>query len=487
MSVVKIFLPKNVFYKQKECEIFGEIQITEKSISYFVVSDENQNELRHLGYVVPLGKKINKDVSMIFSYDSHHPSIYLTKLNIKTPSTTVPIVCLYDSKKIVQLHYPDQKKCKYDQNPGDTRMLYDLLVSFQNKPNKAVSRHTILALLLSFIWECIHRSFAAVEYPPICWFFKKLVLYEQYTNWKMIKSTRKRTANIILDKILGLVLMIILLLLITKPGDDLIQISHFVIQRLRQLLGALKGSPIGLKLNDHLNNFFLDCFTYHIDLWATFLELIEPIVRQLFVPMALLGLMGFSFQLAMLADLIGLVGLHAHSFYIYTAVLYKVEIKGLQVLWKVVLGKRRNPLKNRVEAHEYMNRQLYLATMFFASLVFLLPTILVYYTVFTTLRLAIFLVTVILKSIQRTIIEFPLETLIKWSLGRFFEIDSLYLQHINMAFQQNFMKTTVFEMNVKSSRLSRVFSCEAGFLKENKLNENVTLKSILIKILKGSF
>ncbi|XP_055841436.1 uncharacterized protein LOC129908735 [Episyrphus balteatus] len=487
MSVVKIFLPKYLFYNKKECEIFGEIQITEKSISYFVISDENRNELRHLGYVVPAGKKINKDVSMIFSHDSIHSSIYLTKLSIKTSNATVPNIFLYDAHKIVQLHYSEKKKCKYDKDSGDTRMLYDLLVSFQKKPTKTANRQAILAMLISFVWECIHRSFSIVEYRPIFWGFKKLVLYEQYIKWKTIKATRKRTANIVLDKLIGVVVMITLLLFITKPGDDLIQVSHYVIHQLRQLLGALKGNPIGLKLNDHLNNFFLDCFTYHIDLWATFLDLIEPIVRQLFVPMALVGLMGFSFQLAMLADLIGLVGLHAHSFYIYTAVLYKVEIKGLQVLWKVVLGKRRNPLKNRVEAHEYMNRQLYLATMFFASLVFLLPTILVYYTVFTTLRLAIYLVTILIKTIQRTIIEFPLQTLIKWSLGRFYEIDSLHLQHLNMTLHQNFMKMSVFEINVKSSSLSRVFACEAGFLKENKPNENITLKSILLKIIQGSF
>lgn len=487
MSVVKIFLPKNLFYNKKESEIYGEIQITEKSISYFIISDENRNELRHLGYIVPVEKKVNKDVSVLFSYDSKYSAIFLTKLSIKTSENTVPNVCIYDPQKIVQLHYSKHKKCKYDEGSGDIRMLYDLLVSFEKKPNKKVQRQAILSTLLTFVWECIHSLFLLVEYPPISWGFSKLVLSEQYTKWKITKATRQRTVNIVLDKMLGIIVMVILLLFITQPGDYLIQVSHFVIQQLRYLLGALKGSPIGLKLNDHLNNFFLDCFTYHIDLWATFLDLIEPIVRQLFVPMALLGLMGFSFQLAMLADLISLVGLHAHSFYIYTAVLYKVEIKGLQVLWKVVLGKRRNPLKNRVEAHEYMNRQLYLATMFFASLMFLLPTILVYYSVFTTLRLAIYLVTISIKSIQRTIIEFPLETLIKWSIGRFYEIDSLYLQHKPIMFQQNCTKTSVFEIKVKSSSLSRVFAFNAEFLKETKSDEDVTLKSILVKILKGTF
>lgn len=42
-------------------------------------------------------------------------------------------------------------------------------------------------------------------------------------------------------------------------------------RQLQELLDALKGSPVGLKLNVDLNNFFLDSFRYHVDLWAAFL------------------------------------------------------------------------------------------------------------------------------------------------------------------------------------------------------------------------
>lgn len=37
----------------------------------------------------------------------------------------------------------------------------------------------------------------------------------------------------------------------------------------------LKGSPVGLKLNAQLNNFLLDCFVYHVDLWWNFLGILE--------------------------------------------------------------------------------------------------------------------------------------------------------------------------------------------------------------------
>lgn len=46
---------------------------------------------------------------------------------------------------------------------------------------------------------------------------------------------------------------------------------QFIVRQLQELLDALKGSPVGLKLNVDLNNFFLDSFRYHVDLWAAFL------------------------------------------------------------------------------------------------------------------------------------------------------------------------------------------------------------------------
>uniref|UniRef100_A0A1B0G1I7 RING-type E3 ubiquitin transferase n=1 Tax=Glossina morsitans morsitans TaxID=37546 RepID=A0A1B0G1I7_GLOMM len=285
-----------------------------------------------------------------------------------------------------------------------------------------------------------------------------------------------------------------------RPARDyLIETSHVSskvkIICSRTLLNSLRGAPIGLKLNVQLNGFLLDCFGYHVHLWATFLDLIEPFVRKLFVPIALLGAMGLSYQLASLTDLITIMGLHAHCFSIYSAVLYKVEIKGLQVLWKVVLGKRKNLLKNRVESHNYKNRQLYLTTIFFASLLFLFPTILTYYIVFTTLRLCIFLFNLILKTLRRRLLEFPFEMLIRWCSGNFYNIEALeleYLQHImplvrQPQIQMPMLNITVFILHIHSSSLGRVFSCESGILKELEAKEKNTIKSICQRILVGKF
>lgn len=73
-----------------------------------------------------------------------------------------------------------------------------------------------------------------------------------------------------LDVFLGIA-AILALLYAGQPYVQLTTYTEMVVIRVRSLLAALKGFPIGLKLNIELNNFLLDIFTYHINLWVTFL------------------------------------------------------------------------------------------------------------------------------------------------------------------------------------------------------------------------
>lgn len=81
---------------------------------------------------------------------------------------------------------------------------------------------------------------------------------------------------------------------------------------------------MGLKVNVHLNDFLLNCFIYHINLWKTFLskktnrilpelriiinniltDIVSPAINYLCVVLSVFGMCGFSFQLAMLSDLL---------------------------------------------------------------------------------------------------------------------------------------------------------------------------------------
>ena len=55
-------------------------------------------------------------------------------------------------------------------------------------------------------------------------------------------------------------------------------------------------------------------------------------------------------------------------------------------LWRLFRGKKWNILRERVDTAEYDISQLFLGTLLFTTLVFLLPTILLYYGIFAAVR-----------------------------------------------------------------------------------------------------
>ncbi|XP_011291559.1 uncharacterized protein LOC101890935 [Musca domestica] len=533
---IKIFLPLELFYSKENCNIYGENKIGDNNcISYYItcaIADAKNNKggsevnrlqitqrFRHLGHIVNAKEAItlqrHQDVALSFVYDDETPNIYLNKLSIKPEKPGKINVFLFEERRILKLQdlredldakvadECDDEDASATHN-DDLHILYQLLNVKDTIVHDDTRGGPIEDFFAHDVKRCVFRGFefsfnfmmwlltVFLYQPPFKYIFQHTVLCEHYREWIKFRNCGKRRFNIAFDTFLGLCVMLILILYIDNPGNYLITSAHYIVNKFRLLLHSLKGSPIGLKLNVQLNNFLLECFGYHVELWDTFLNAIEPCIRQLFVPITILGSMGLSYQLALLSDIISVIGLHAHCFSIYAAVLYKVEIKGLQVLWKMFLGKRKNVLKNRVESHSYMNRQLYLGTVFFACLLFLFPTVLTYYVVFTTLRLGIGFVSYILKMIRRQILEFPMEMLLNWSVGRFYDSDSLQLEYVEHTpsplLQQDMeMKMCVFKLKVNPSSLGRVLSCHSGVLQELVAKENNSIKNVSRKILTGTF
>lgn len=62
---------------------------------------------------------------------------------------------------------------------------------------------------------------------------------------------------------------------------------------------------------------------------------------------------------------------------------------GLCALWRLFLGRKYNPLRNRVDSCHYSHRQLFVGTLAFTILLFLLPTTTLYYAVFATVSILI--------------------------------------------------------------------------------------------------
>nr|CAD7428884.1 unnamed protein product [Timema monikensis] len=136
-----------------------------------------------------------------------------------------------------------------------------------------------------------------------------------------------------------------------------------VVTTLRDLVQWLMGIPAGLKLNYAFNNMLGRFFLYHINLWWTFLVLAKPLLELASEIFLCFGYLGLTFQ-----------------------VLYSLQLSGLLALFRLFLGKKYNPLRGRVDSCQYSPDQLFVGTLAFTILLFLLPTTFMYYIVFTTMK-----------------------------------------------------------------------------------------------------
>lgn len=63
--------------------------------------------------------------------------------------------------------------------------------------------------------------------------------------------------------------------------------------------------------------------------------------------------------------------------------LFNIQMSGLIALFRLFVGRKRNPLRARIDSCEYCSEQLFVGTVAFSALLLLLPTTTMYYTVFT--------------------------------------------------------------------------------------------------------
>ena len=74
------------------------------------------------------------------------------------------------------------------------------------------------------------------------------------------------------------------------------------------------------------------------------------------------------------------------------------QYKGLLALWRLFLGKKYNPLRDRVDSADNNVEQLFLGTIIFTILLFLIPTTVTFFSVFLALKLVSNVVTFMLRK-----------------------------------------------------------------------------------------
>ncbi|KFV66537.1 Phosphatidylinositol N-acetylglucosaminyltransferase subunit Q [Dryobates pubescens] len=286
----------------------------------------------------------------------------------------------------------------------------------------------LLTCLLSLVsWICRSR---VLNLWPLCFVWSKLSACEQLghrlQHLQLLSSSRKaqtqpqlmRKANIfvslLLDVALGLLLMSWLYRKnrIGHLADTLIPVADHVAEELQELLQWLMGAPAGLKMNRALDQVLGRFFLYHIHLWISYIHLLSPFIEMILWYVALSACLGLTVALCILSDILALLTFHIYCFYVYGARLYRLKVCGLASLWRLFRGKKWNVLRQRVDSCSYDLDQLFIGTLLFTILLFLLPTTALYYLVFTLLRLLVVIVQGLLHLLVDLINSLPLYSLL---------------------------------------------------------------------------
>ncbi|XP_060116814.1 phosphatidylinositol N-acetylglucosaminyltransferase subunit Q [Heteronotia binoei] len=266
----------------------------------------------------------------------------------------------------------------------------------------------LLTFLLSLVSRvCLSR---ALTFWPLSFVWSKLSTCQQLKHrlqhLQVVSSTRKapdqaqlmRKANIFVSLLLDMTLGILLMSWLYQKNrighlaNALIPMADLVAEQLQDLLQWLMGVPAGLKMNRALDQVLGRFFLYHIHLWISYIHLMSPFIEMILWYVGLSACLGLTVALSILSDIIALLTFHIYCFYVYGARLYCMKIYGLASLWRLFRGKKWNVLRQRVDSCSYDLDQLFIGTLLFTILLFLLPTTALYYLVFTLLRLLVVIV-----------------------------------------------------------------------------------------------
>ncbi|KAL3111369.1 hypothetical protein niasHT_019599 [Heterodera trifolii] len=211
-----------------------------------------------------------------------------------------------------------------------------------------------------------------------------------------------RLPYLVVDSLFGLIILTFVTSQWPNISTNFWAAIHLYIEQLETLITWLTNNPAGLKLNDALNTFLANFFFYHIHLWKTYVTVFEHSLTNWLLIVAF-GALGFSVLVAFLSDFLRVLTVHIFCFHIYTHRLAKVSCTAFMGLGRAFRSKKWNPLRRRVDSVRLDVRQLFIATLAMIILLFLLPTIIVYFVVFGTLWLFVDSVCRLLRHLARTI------------------------------------------------------------------------------------
>lgn len=185
-------------------------------------------------------------------------------------------------------------------------------------------------------------------------------------------------------------------------------INKVIIIYIRSTVAWLDNWPAGLKLNTELSRALFHFFIQITSVMEAILERIAPYFPTLFQFAGFMGRFGVTMSLALCSDYLTILTGHLYMLHLVTALMFS-QLKSMSgSLWNLFRGKRFNVLRQRNDFWEYDVDQLLLGTILMTLIVFVFPTVLMYYLLFALARFGIMVLHAVLDTCLALLNHFPL-------------------------------------------------------------------------------
>lgn len=411
-ELVRILLPglpqtnKDVFFK-------GFIKVADKNcLTIFITTYEiNPNiiPLKRVSETVIYGyrtdnlseNKFKRNESYLILNKNELPEIKCLVINGKKKTNTDCIIMLYDYNKVCN-----------SETISASEDYFSTLQTLIHKDLGDYSRNI-----------CDEPTFTKGTWFTSSMFVQHMHNYIYLIRWLLCTVRNKRRVSIkqgnlilaiLVDVILGYLILQLLIPDKKYLGNILMGFLEKLVNLMYSLLKWLMGAPAGLKLNNAFNKMLGKYFLYHVELWWLFIDVSGEKLDIVLNLYQYLGYLGFTFQAAIISDMICLATFHSYCIYVYAARLFNIQISGLIALLRLFVGRKYNPLRGGIDSCEYSNQELFVGTVAFTILLLLLPTTVMYYIVFTMFRVLSLSVQYVLAKIIYTIQILPLYITVLW-------------------------------------------------------------------------
>ena len=159
-------------------------------------------------------------------------------------------------------------------------------------------------------------------------------------------------------------------------------------EKLVDLVTWLMGAPADFKLNRELTSFVGDLFLSLFSLWSRLvlhaLQMLHTpaVAHVLRICCVIAGLSGLSTLLACAMDLLAIASLPLFVAYLGTCLCWKTATQSLYTLSLLFQGRKHNVLRFRIDHHHFDLNQLLIGVILLSMVVFLLPSLFMFYSCF---------------------------------------------------------------------------------------------------------